>query len=157
VYVVDTSSLIRLGRDYPPDVFSSLWDLIEQLIVNGLLVAPREVFREPAKGDDELLKWAKANGKLFVEIDEKQTNILKQILDRFPSINDTIKLGPHADPWLVALGVVCQANDAKLECCVVTEEREKGPGSTSVPNVCKEFGLRAVNLLEFFRLEKVKF
>ena len=35
---------------------------------------------------------------------------------------------------------------------IVTEERKRGPGSCQVPNVCVDFDLAHMNLLDFMRL-----
>jgi len=49
-YVVDTNALIDLWRRrYPPDVFPTLWQRIEELISSGELVAPQEVLSELQK------------------------------------------------------------------------------------------------------------
>jgi Domain of unknown function (DUF4411) len=157
VYVVDTSSLIDLARLYPRDVFSSLWDALERMCDDSRLCAPREVFRELTRRDDEIARWAKSKPALFVEVDEEQARVLAEIAERFPEIADEMKLGPHADPWLVALALVKNRSMPADPCHVVTEERPGGPGSVKLPNVCSQFGVRTLTLLEFFREEGLKF
>jgi len=56
-YCIDTSAIIDLWRrKYAPDVFPSLWKNLENLISQGFLIAPRKVFEELEKQDDELLR-----------------------------------------------------------------------------------------------------
>ncbi|MCK4820763.1 DUF4411 family protein, partial [bacterium] len=69
-YCIDTSALIDLWRrNYPRDIFKSLWNEIEDLISYRRLVAPREVLKELEKQDDELLVWAKKNLEMFIDLD----------------------------------------------------------------------------------------
>jgi len=115
------------------------------------------VLREISKGDDELSKWAKRHAELFVDLDPDQATILVEIDERFPGIVDAGRLGPNADPIVVALGIKLIRGSNPTECIVVTEERIGGPGSARIPNVCLEFSLGVVNLLDFFRKEGFAF
>jgi hypothetical protein len=132
-YSVDTSSLIEL-KHFPRDVFGSVWDTLEELIKAKRLFAPHEVFRELQKGDDEIFKWAKAQPGLFVDLDAVQGTLLADLLARFPAMAAPAKVGPHADPLVVALARSRLDSDGS-GCHVVTEEKLKGAGSVKIPNV----------------------
>lgn len=45
IYVIDTSALIVLSQYYPKDVFSTLWDSVEDLINKENIVNPLQVLK----------------------------------------------------------------------------------------------------------------
>ena len=68
-YCFDTSVFINAWqRDYPPDVFPTVWNNIEQLITNLRILAPEEVRVELERKDDEVLKWAVERAYMFIPI-----------------------------------------------------------------------------------------
>ena len=86
-YCLDTSALLDAwNRSYPPDVFPQLWQAIEEGVAAGRFVAAEEVRVEIAKKDDTLLKWAKKQRGLFVDLDAAQQAAVAEILDAFPKL-----------------------------------------------------------------------
>ena len=156
VYLIDNDSLIKL-KQYPREVFVSLWARLEALVDERRLLAPHEVFREVTKGDDEIEKWAKAHRGMFVDLDKEQAAALTEVLRQFPGIHDPDKTGADADPVLVALCLAKTRTDTSSKYYVVTEERMKGQGSMKIPNVCQALGLQAIPLLEMFKREGFRF
>ena len=57
-YIIDSSSLVKLNRYNPLDVFPSIWKNLEKLASNNRLLAPKEVLNEIKEDDDQLSKWA---------------------------------------------------------------------------------------------------
>lgn len=155
-YCIDASSVIKMRREYPRDLFEPLWRCLENLIVEKRLYAPREVYREVAAGDDEAEQWAKKSGQMFLELDAEQRDIVREIEVRFPGIIDTEKPGAEADPLLVALTLGRARVDSQSRYFVVTEESPRGPGSRRVPNLCQAFGIPCIKLLDIFRHEGLK-
>ena len=155
-YCIDTSALIDLWRRfYPPDVFPSLWQKIEKLISQGWLIAPREVLKELEQKDDELLKWAKERKKIFRKLDYDQINKMRDILRRFPNLVDENKTIPEADPFVIALAL-------SKGWTVITSERpanlQANPTARpKIPDVCTHYGMKCINLIEFFREQKWEF
>jgi hypothetical protein len=148
-FVIDSSSLIRLSRENPRAKYPSIWDRVEKLIERGLLRAPREVHRELERRDDELLEWSKARRELFVDPDEAQTRRLEELLRKFPTLVDSDRTGPFADPWVVALAAHLSSPPAD-PWIVVTEEQPRGTGSTKIPDLCTTFGIECINLIGLF-------
>lgn len=149
-YCIDTSALVDLmKRFYPPDVFPSLWKDLEKLISQGNLIAPKQVLRELEKygdRDDPLLKWAKKNKSMFVDLTEEQIQLVKEVLKNFPNLVDPNK-EEEADPFVVTL--------AKIEgCSVVTSEKMGSIDKPKIPDVCKRYGIKCLSLQEFFREQK---
>lgn len=104
-YVIDTFALIDVWRVYyPPDIFSTLWERnLEKIIDAGLLIVPKEVFNELQRRDDDLRDWAKDHKKMFIELDEEQTKEVKIIVSKFPTLIDSEKTTPDADPFVIGL------------------------------------------------------
>ena len=151
-YCIDTSALVDLWRtSYPPDVFRTLWHRIEDLISEGRLIAPREVSKELEKRDDELLKWARRNKKMFKDLDTFQIKEVQRILNDFRDLVDPNRTTPEANPFVIALA------EAK-GWSVITSENPGGPGGCpKIPDVCKEYGIDCLGLVDFFRKEEWEF
>ena len=152
-YCVDTSSLIHLHRDYPRKVFASLWDGCERLIEDGRFFSPREVFRELEKKDDEILRWAKDSWSIFVEPDEGQLRLVASIMYDSAGLVDAAKETPEADPFVIALAWSRRTNLLKTDCHVVTEETWAGLGGIKIPNVCAQYDIPCIRLVQVFELE----
>lgn len=153
IYCIDTSSLILLKDVYPRDIFPSVWEKVENVIMKGYVIAPREVLRELEKQEDELLQWARRLN-FFRDPDSNQLQVVKDIMKRFPRLVDPYKTTADADPFVIAL--------AKGEgCTVITEEIPAdltNPSSKpKIPNVCNELKVKWIPLQEFFREQKWKF
>jgi rRNA maturation endonuclease Nob1 len=97
-YIIDTSSLIKLNRDNPLDVFPSIWKNLSNLVKNDRLIAPKEVLNEIKQNDDQLCKWAKKQKNMFKEPTAQQIHYVKEILKKYPAIVD-IDSKYSADPW----------------------------------------------------------
>lgn len=146
-FCIDTCAIIDLRRShYPPDVFPGLWADIESLIHQGLLIAPKEVFDELKGVDDEILKWARRFKEMFKASDENQLREVADILARSPGLIDPNKTRPEADPFLIALA-------KSSGWTVVTSERPRTDPNArpKIPDVCRDYGIRCISLVEFFR------
>jgi hypothetical protein len=147
-YCIDTNALIDLWRRfYPSDIFPSLWKDLEDLVSKDCLIAPREVFNELEKWDDELLKWAKKHKKMFKDLDNDQLQQVGKILKDFPNLIDPNKTTPDADPFVIGLAI---SRDWK----VITSEKPSAGGRPKIPDVCKKYNMKCISLLEFFREQK---
>jgi len=145
VYCMDTDVLIDAVKVYPRDVFSRLWQMIEQWGQNGLVVAPSEVLLELSVVDDDASAWAKANKHIFKPPHEAVQVAVKEVLARFPALVPPDASRPFADPWVVAQAMAEGA-------VVVSKERPAAAnGKPKVPNVCEAFGVRCIKLLGMLR------
>src|SRR5258705_6191542 len=155
-YCVDTSSFIQL-RHYPRPTFPSLWAYLEELAGHRRLLAPHEVLRELKAGDDQIAAWAMSQPHLFWDLDAEQGLVLSEVLAAHPDLAGSYKIGPFADPLVVALALERTRNDMMNEYCVVTEERLKGDGSIRIPNLCAAYKLGCTRLLGVLEAEHVAF
>lgn len=147
LYSLDTSGLLDgWVRYYPPKTFPKLWRNMETLIGKGLLKATDEVFTELSKqGDDEVVKWCKAQSGLFIPFDAAIQIKVSEILSSFPNLVDAGKGRSGADPFVIALA---ELND----CAVVTGETASGkPNKPRIPDVCRGRAVRSCSFLEMIQ------
>ncbi len=83
-FCVDTSAwLDGWRRNYPRDVFQTLWTSIEVFVDAGEIIASEEVYVEIAKKDDDLHEWIQARKTMLVppeeEIQEREAELLAKI------------------------------------------------------------------------------
>ncbi len=162
IYVVDSSSLIDFNQRYPVDVFPKLWGNVEKLIKSGSLVAPKEVLKEIVIRDDALTRWARDHKRLFREVDANQIKILRDILQKYPSLANAQKDGPQADPFVIALAIALEKEAQQTlvptvrKRIIVTEEQLRG-NQVKIPYVCKEYGIDCIKVLDMFRSEGWQF
>jgi hypothetical protein len=150
-YIFDSGPFIDL-RNYPGDVFSSLWENFTQMINDGEIISSSEVFRELEDYDDEIAAWAKQNKNVFIKPTLEEQAQVQKILEKHPDLvkEEAILLGkPYADPFVIA--------QAKMHNCVLVHSEKFKPNAHRIPNVCKTFNVEETNLFEFFRREKWKF
>lgn len=161
-YVIDTSSLIELNRRYPIDVFPNLWKNVEGLISKGFLISPEEVRKELLVKDDSLKEWVTRQRHLFKPLTAKQIEIVRDIIQKFPSLAEHEKEIPVADPFVIALAVeledVAQTTLAPIvkRRIIVTEERLRGE-KIKIPFVSRNYGIECIIIIDMCRAEGWKF
>lgn len=144
-YVIDTSALINLWRvHYSPDIFQTLWKKdLEKIIHEKLLIAPREVFNELQPRDDDLWKWARNHKDMFIGLDEEQVLLVRNIEKKYPELIDSKKTTAVADPFVIALAI-------SKDWAVITSEMSN-PGKPRIPDVCREYNIKCIGIMEFLR------
>jgi len=147
VYCLDASALIDLKRWYPKEMktFLPIWTKIEKMVSEGRIIAPLEVQKEIAFGNDEIVKWSKQNRFVFRDLDTCQIEKIKEIQAKYPSgfwEKEINKDGHWGDPWVIALSI-CE------EAVIVTNENKDK--ANRIPSVAREFEIRSLQLLEFFK------
>ncbi len=145
-YSMDTSALLNpWQRDYPPDLFPTLWDSLDRLVTGGVVIASEEVLVELQKKDDEVYAWANQRQPMFVPIDGQVQQVVREILREYPRLIDNRTNRSGADPFVIALAVTEQ-------CSVVTGERPTGSLTRpKIPDVCGAMGVRCLRVVEFIR------
>lgn len=159
IYIIDTSSLVKLNRNNPIDVFPSIWEKLKFLANNNRLIAPREVLNEIKQNDDMLNKWAKTQRKMFKNPTPRQITIVQEILKEYPALIDAERKF-DADPWVIALAIETCSGPQKtlftIKRIVVTEEKLRG-NQVKIPFVCSKKDIGAIDVVELFRTEGWKF
>ena len=145
-YCVDTSGwLDGWQRNYPPDVFPTLWRRVEAVIEAGEIFSSEEVYIELQKKDDEIHDWMKARKEMLVPLTEAIQAIASDLLSEFPRLVDTLRNRSKADPFVIATAIDRKAT-------VVTGEPITGNMTKPrIPDVCNVRGVRCVNFLQMIR------
>lgn len=149
VYCVDTSGwLDGWERQYPPDVFPTLWTKIEELIDAEEIISSEEVYVELQKKADELHDWVKNRKQMLVPLTEEIQVIAAELLREYPRLVDTLRGRSKADPFVIATAMERGA-------IVVTGEPLTGKmNKPRIPDVCQAKG---INFLQMIRELKLSF
>lgn len=84
IYVFDTSSLRSLQHFYPR-VFKTIWNGLDELVVQRSLVSTREVFLELERQavSEAVLQWAKTIDRCSLHLHRMNSNSYQRYLE-FP-------------------------------------------------------------------------
>ena len=103
-YSIDTSGFLDAWvRHYPPDVFQTIWQHMDEAARNGTLWASDEVVRELERKDDGAYDWMKSRSHMVIELDSDIELQVREIMDRFPRLVDTKKGRSIGDPFVIAV------------------------------------------------------
>lgn len=150
-FTLDSNILIGLMRNYPRDIFGSLWESIEELAAGPECIC-EAVLNEVHRGGDELYKWARSLDGFVCSATDQELAIVAEIATAHPDwVRGQVN---EADPFVIA--------HAEIEgSVVVTEENRKGPGTADknlkIPNVADERGVKCMKFFEFVRKNGWKF
>lgn len=164
VYTIDSSSLMAIFSDTPwvsKNTNAGLWDRIQMMINEGIIVSHVEVLAEikkDGKKGEELFDWAHSHEYVFKKYEENlEGQIIRNMSARYKQfVNNGGKPSEaHADPWLIA-----QAKRRKL--VIISEETLSGsadPARWKLPNVCADpsFGVQCINLWALTQQQNWKF
>ncbi len=150
-YIFDSGPFIDM-KQYPNDVFTTLWDNFFIMLQEGQIISSSEVLRELKDYDDEIGYLAKSNSHIFVKPTIEEQTFVQEVLARFPELlkRKNILAGkPIADPFVIA--------QARIHDCILVHAEKHTPNSHRIPGVCKHYGVKEMSLFDFFREEKWKF
>jgi hypothetical protein len=122
------------------------------LISAGRLIASVEVLNELKRKEDELAQWASAHKDMFLEIDDDVQEQVISIMAGFPKLVDTGKGKSGADPFVIAQALAGQPPHT-----VVTQEAGGSLDKPKIPYVCRERGLRVIDILTLIDQEDWSF
>ena len=147
-YSFDTSGLLDGWRYYPPEVFPTLWDKIENLIDGGDACASDEVQRELKKKEgDKVFDWCKGQSKLFIPLDPSIQRAVADVLKQHPNLVATGGKRSAADPFVIAVARI-------KKCAVVTGEVASGKlNKPRIPDVCIALGIDCYTFLDVIKRE----
>jgi hypothetical protein len=148
-YSIDTSAFLDAWvRNYPVDVFPTIWQQMDGAARDGTLMASDEVLRELERKEDGAHAWIKARQEMLIALDPEVERHVRNIMQRFPRLVDTKKGRSIGDPFVIAVAQVRNLT-------VITAENATGKREVPrIPDVCDDFGIRWIRLLEFFREQK---
>lgn len=149
-YVIDTCSLTKMRHTYPKDVFPAAWELLTELAQTGVLISVEDVLEELSLFDDEILQWANEQGHIFFPLSENIQARTVEILSSHAGILDLKKNKSSADPFVIATAI-------ESSCAVVTEEKaSNSPIRYKIPDVCDDYGVDCIPIIDMFRREGLR-
>jgi len=156
IYVVDASAWIDLSQNYPKNVFSSLWGNIEQLIKTRRILSTKQVLKEIEQGaDDELTKWCKKYGKMFLDNNSEVIRFAVEITRNHPGLVNPYATREVADPFVIALARSLKSNLSDSLPIIVTDENTARV--TGIPFVSRSYNLDTLRLIGMFQAETWNF
>ena len=154
IYFVDTNEWINLNRHYPKEVFSGLWENIENLISEGRILSPNEVLDEIKRGHDELVEWCRTHRTMFLNTD-KLIGQVQKILKEHPTLVNPNARYESADPYLIALAASYKDNILGQSPIIVTDENVNK--TSRIPYAARDNGVQTCKLVEMVQREGWKF
>ncbi|MHB1187236.1 PIN domain-containing protein [Thiobacillus sp.] len=150
MYVIDTSVISALHRNYYRNRFVTLWERFDAMVAGGKFTSTREAFRELGDRGGEGFDWAQNNSGLFTTPDAKEGAFVAGIyaVEHFQANIEKQKIlrgGRNADPFLIARA-------ASLGATVLSMEQFK-PNAAKIPNICEHFNVPCLDLLGFMEKE----
>ncbi|WP_339868693.1 DUF4411 family protein [Pseudohongiella nitratireducens] len=149
-YVIDTCSLTKMRHTYPKDVFPAAWELLTDLAQTGVLISVEDVLEELSLFDDQILQWANKQGHMFFPLSQNIQVRAVEILSSHAGILDLKKNKSSADPFVIAAAI-------ENSCSVVTEEKtSNSPIRYKIPDVCGDYGVDCIPIIDMFRREGLR-
>lgn len=153
-YIIDANILIASSRQwYPFDIMPGFWtQLLEK--GEGKLVLLDQVKAEIYRGSDELMDWLKEHEEDFVQKNMNDGSVVAAYGRVIQSVmdEDLYTSAAKADFASVADSWICAHALAKGY-IVVTQETfdPNSKRRVKIPNICKEFDIEYINMLQFLR------
>ena len=149
-YCFDASAFIEMEKTYPVEIFATLWEKVEDCIIAGCIEAPGEVLKELSVKDDNIHKFVKKHKeKIIVKNNNELMTKSAEIVANYPKLIDVLSTKPQADPFVIALAKI---NERKV---VTMEKPAYNIKNPKIPDVCKAENVAYIDLLEFFKQEKI--
>lgn len=152
IYCFDSSIFITLNRISNFIPIPDIWSELENLFDSDRLISHIYVYEELEK-PDFLGKWIKEKKKYFFRITEKQIQLTRRILGKFPDLIDYKREKNQADPWLIALAIekneeISLFGGNKIFHVV---SGEKYSSTKRIPAACREFKVPHKSFEEFLQ------
>lgn len=155
-YLLDTNCFIEAkNRFYGFDFCPGYWDWLMQSKKSGLIFSIKQVKDELNVGKDDLADWAKDNSDLFLEIEEDESNSLKEISKW---VNNVGYKASVVDDFLRKADFFLCAYAKSRNLILVTLEIDRtSMKKVPIPNVCNAFKIQYITPYEMLRREKARF
>lgn len=153
-YIIDANVFITAHRQrYPFDIAPSFW---EQLVdkAAGKMIIIKDVQNEILKGKDLLAEWYSNQSSNFTVLRIPEQEVIEAYKKIINSVNDNEnykqsakdEFASIADSWLCSYALAYEATIVTLETYQVGVKNR-----VKIPNVCREFDIRYIDMLQFMR------
>lgn len=159
IHLLDAGVLITANNlYYPIDRVPEFWEWVVHHAAAGRIKIPLEVFEEIKEGPDEegadlLFDWITddaVKGALLLDGEVDPSLVARAVAEGYAAdLTDSEVEQLGRDPFLIAHALV----DSESRIVVTTEvsQPRKQRQNRKVPDVCRAFGLRAINTFELVR------
>jgi hypothetical protein len=147
-YLIDTCSILTQKSDEPHrrSVFGGLWNKIEELIDNNVIVICSEVELEVE--DEPIKQWLNQHQCVVLGIDDEiQRNVTKVVTEHSGLVNFKNNKS-SADAFIIATAMYYRL-------AVITEEKKGSPNK--IPKICEAYGIPCFNIAELAEEEHWSF
>ena len=163
IFIFDTNSFIEpYKKFYAFDLAPNYWAQFETRFSKNECILLDAVYDEIAKNKDGLYQWLIRQKKTKIKRDrflDQYTQIINYIHDcnyYNPKALNVWSNYDHADPWLIAAGMV-------LDGTIVTFEKASGNklsaaskvGKIKIADVANEFNVSYMNIYEYMRVNNI--
>jgi hypothetical protein len=153
-YSIDTNVILSFLGDgeyerYPLDVFGPQWDFLDAAFLDGRVVAARRVKTELQKWEylDRVKAWRDSHDFVFQDITtDEQLAAAKAIVNQYPAYGLNWN-------YLCDLEVMALAKARALTVISLESPKQHRADRPKIPNVCDEFRIGHLVLLDFLREE----
>jgi len=153
-YLIDANVFITAHRQfYPFDVVPSFWEQLVERASEKILII-KQVQDELFKGKDILTEWYQVECSKFTVLNIPDNSVIEAYSKIINSINENQRykqtakdeFASIADSWLCAYGLAFNIPIVTLETFQANTRK-----IIKIPNVCEEFGIKYINLIQFMR------
>lgn len=153
-YIVDANIFITAHRQrYPFDIAPSFWEQLVEKAAHKIIIL-EEVQNEILRGNDLLAEWYNEESSNFTVARIPEQDVIEAYREIINSVNNNgqykqsakDEFASIADSWLCAYGLAYEATIVTLE-----TYQEGVRNRVKIPNVCREFDIRYIDMLEFMR------
>ncbi|MGI6649765.1 MAG: DUF4411 family protein [Bacillota bacterium] len=153
-YLIDANVFMTAHRQlYPFDLAPSFWEqLVEK--ASDRIVIIEEVQKEIRRGQDLLVEWYERECAKFTVLGIPDPKVIHSYRVIINSTNANEQYTPSAkkefassaDSWLCAYGLAFGDTIVTLEKYEADIKKR-----VKIPNICREFGIKYIDLLQFMR------
>ena len=138
-YLIDASSILaqKPTDAFPRLVHRSMWEKIEESIREESIVTCSEI-EEEVKKDDIVGDWLSSQQCIILPIDDDVQLYVRKIVTEHPKMISFAggKGSSSGDAFLIATAM-------KYNLMIITEEGEK---QNKILSICRDYGIRTVNI-----------
>lgn len=153
-YLIDSNIFITAHRQiYPFDIAPGFWEQMINKAADKIIII-ENIDKELLRGEDELTEWYSNNKDKFEVLAIPESEVFESYGKIINNINENQQYNPSAkhefasvaDSWLCAYGLAYDYTIVTLE-----KYQEGSKKRILIPNVCKDFNISYIDLLQFMR------
>jgi len=165
LYILDSNILIYPNRTtHPFDIHPTFWEKMSSILNRDNIESIDKVKSEIYNHEDDLTNWCKSN--IYNEFWNSSTNSIAEYAEiqnwaQTKDYNDRALADfanhTNADPFLASFALQAKRNSQNITIVTLEISSPDSKRIIKLPDVCIEFGIRYIDLNDFFREINAKF